>query len=241
MKLYHGTRASLLSKILDQGILPRNKRRSCWEHAPSHPSVVYLTDAYAPYFAAAAACDKEGEKLGLVVEIDSNRLDHSKLLPDEDALEQTNRGRDKVEGDMFQRNKHYRSIMSQYCNGEWETSLKVMGTCGHLGKIAPATITRVALIPTLYLMMWDASVGVMNYRWLGPKYRAQMARLFGDVPVDPPTEPFGDWQVPLSGHDVHIIVDGKLGPTTRLQFPDERQGWKAMREKLQQRNKENTS
>ncbi|MGW8177299.1 MAG: hypothetical protein ACWGQW_00660, partial [bacterium] len=63
MKLYHGTSARVARKAGQQGLKPRGKRKSNWD-VPSRSDLVYLTLAYAAYFAAVAS--KPKEKWGIV-------------------------------------------------------------------------------------------------------------------------------------------------------------------------------
>jgi methionyl-tRNA synthetase len=79
MKLYHGTDGRNIRRILRDGIHPRKiTRKNNWGHSvPSNPHAVYLTTAYAGYFAMLAS------KSGLlgIVEVDSDKLDEDLLRP----------------------------------------------------------------------------------------------------------------------------------------------------------------
>lgn len=203
MKLYHGTTASNLNSILDRGLMPRGKRDSRWDDNPSRADSVYLTDSYAPYFCFAGS---DAKQMGLVVEVDTERLNDERLLPDEDACEQIMRGKDDVKGDLQERVKHYRRLLHCYSGrGQWQISLKFLGTCAHHGKIFPRQITRIAVIPSSYLLFWDAQISRINYAILGAKYRAMTARLFGDPPeADARMDTW--WKMPME-HEV-IYLNG---------------------------------
>ena len=93
--LYHGTSTKYLDDILSKGITPRhNKGIGNWSGNPSHPLMVYLSDAYPVYFAQQSVnayneknCDSEkDEPVVLEVIVDTKRL-----YPDEDFLEQYHR------------------------------------------------------------------------------------------------------------------------------------------------------
>jgi hypothetical protein len=70
MKLYHGTSLRHLKSISDKGLVPRGARPSNWK-AASHDGSVYLSNAYALYFADQAQLDDEGL---LLVEVETDRL-----------------------------------------------------------------------------------------------------------------------------------------------------------------------
>ena len=60
MKLYHGTTEAVARKALREGLRTRSETGSTgnWQHTVSSPTDrVYLTEAYAPYFAHAAQPD----------------------------------------------------------------------------------------------------------------------------------------------------------------------------------------
>ena len=85
MILYHGTTSRHLDSIREHGLLPRyDERPTRWAENPSATDRVYLTNAYAVWFAWTAA--EAGEK-GVVVAVDVEEED---LVADEDYLAQTN-------------------------------------------------------------------------------------------------------------------------------------------------------
>ncbi|MCE5302613.1 MAG: hypothetical protein LLF97_05825 [Planctomycetaceae bacterium] len=84
MLLYHGTTATILNNILQEGIKPRGDRPSLWPDLPSRPDCAYMTDGYGFYFAVAV---QEYDKK-VVFEIDTDRLNQRLLLPDEDFVVQ---------------------------------------------------------------------------------------------------------------------------------------------------------
>lgn len=210
MKLYHGvTRTEFLNSILKRGIVPRGQKPGNWETAPSRSDCVYLTDAYAPYFGP------------LIVEIDVERLELKKLLPDEDAVEQTMRGKDGIEGTLEERAAIIRNQLHLYKDGQWEDSLKVLGTCAYRGKIHPSAISRIAVLPVKTQMFWDPVMVLLNYAICGHRYRMQMKRIFGDY-IEITDNERDDWQIPMVGHDVHQITGGMIVKTTHISAPDER-------------------
>lgn len=229
MKLYHGTSITVLDKILNRGLLPRGKRKGNWRDAPARADCVYLTNAYAPYFAIHTYDAQRRD--GVVLEIDTSLLEANKLLPDEDALEHAGRGTDTIPGSMFERVKHYRDRLELYNDGQWEASLDYMGTCAHLGKIPPGAITRVAIVPFDYHWFWDASISHLNYRFMGETYRKQMARLFGE-PMSDDDEAEGlfanRWKIPMD-HKIYEVVNRRLGKAIPIKHPDERPNLRPIR------------
>lgn len=197
--LYHGTSETVAQRALKAGLLPRSAHRngSNWTHSvESNPDTIYLSDAYAPYFAVAASdIPKDGtdefEEGGVeaaVIQIDVSKLDHFKLVPDEDVLEQSGRRYDNVKGKMKQRTRWYRTRLKQYRGTEaWLASLEAMGTCGHIGPIPVEAISRVAYwdlrnAPRFTFANMDAMICLANYRFVGDKYKNLTNQLF-DIPT----------------------------------------------------------
>lgn len=89
MKLYHGTHTEALEAILSDGIVPRLQSRTegTWHHLPSKPDCVYLTTAYALYYAIAAV-PEGSHACPAIIEIETEGLDESLLCPDEDFIAQ---------------------------------------------------------------------------------------------------------------------------------------------------------
>lgn len=177
MKLYHGTSARVARKAGQQGLKPRGKRKSNWD-VPSRSDLVYLTLAYAAYFAAAAS--KSKERWG-IVEVDVEPIN---LLPDEDFLEQATRDRSLCPlTDMNERTAWFRERLEGFWHHA-EDSLDALGNAAHPGKIPPSAITRVVLFdaskaPFLATMALDPSISILNYRFMSGKYVALTRALMG--------------------------------------------------------------
>lgn len=185
MKLYHGTSGVVARKALSEGITPRGRRKGNFVHTvESSPYHVYLTDAYAAYFSFNAA--KKGE--AAILEVETDLLHELNLNADEDVLEQAGRGVDGLNPtwEMRKRTEWYRRRLTSR-RFDWKASLNGMGTCTHFGIIPPSAITRVAFIDSdhpsvsrLRLMALDASISIMNYRFMEKKYKALNRWIFGD-------------------------------------------------------------
>jgi hypothetical protein len=92
MKLYHGCSETTARLVMEHGLLPRkfSKSKGNWKHTVnSNTNMVYLTAAYAPYFAVHATDIQKNERMA-IVEVDVDLLDHNKMFPDEDFVEQQN-------------------------------------------------------------------------------------------------------------------------------------------------------
>ena len=190
MKLYHGTSSRLLQDILAKGIRPRGRRAGNWTDYPSRSDMVYLTTAYPLYFAIHAA--RKDEK-SLILEIDTNLLDETKLYPDEDFLA------------LVTIHHHPEMILSTAHNyirrrlGQWQhlwaTSIEGMGNCCYKGIIPPGAITRYCLFDstrtTIAMMGMDPSISILNYTFCKHKYFGLVAWLFGDQPILPDEWPEG--------------------------------------------------
>jgi hypothetical protein len=199
MKLYHGTTSKHLDKILERGIEPRGQRRSNWPDAPSGQDRVYLSTAYAPYFAIQAT---RKPHYPIVIEIDTTKLNMLNLVADEDYLEQISRKWDTLRYDgittMEERTKYYREhALEVGIHDErmtvWE-SLKRLGNAAHIGTIPTAAISRIVKIdykkaPGISSVFLDPFISLWNYGIVGKKYRWYTGLLFGDPnPEDAPEE-----------------------------------------------------
>lgn len=183
MKLYHGTNGRRIPEILQHGIQPRGKKRGNWQRTvTSNPNAVYLTDAYALYFAMVAS--DNDLQLG-VIEVETDRMEEVLFLPDEDFLEQATR---KFEGNtkgrtMKQRTLWYRRHAWEY-QSKWELSLKHMGTCCYYDTILPRQITKAVVIDgkkrnDILAEVLDPTVTLLHYKFLGERYRSIVRWLVG--------------------------------------------------------------
>lgn len=199
MKLYHGTSEAVGKLALTEGLKTRGALgiKSNW-NVESHPDYVYLTIAYAAYFAATASMDEEDGFIGrlAIVEVDTSLLDDDTLHPDEDALEQGTRGESWVveaceaEGfnprSMEERTHWFRNNLYSFQHF-WKNSLEALGNCCHEGDIPPEAVTRVVFFdpksnPSILSMSMDPMISVLNYQIMGPQYEA-LVRWFFDPEV----------------------------------------------------------
>lgn len=200
MRLYHGTSAANVAKILKEGIKPRGKKKGNWEEHPSAPDRVYLTKAYAVYFACAAT--ENGGK-GAVIAVD---VDPAKLVADEDSLAQVDwadipemAGMSLAEKTRYwKKNAHLYPAMA-----EW--SLDNLGNAAHMGKIEPEEIE--AVVEFDIDKAWavsDPTISIMNYKLLGGGYEASLEE-FVESNGETLLSPYGDTAVNMgTGNIVHV-------------------------------------
>lgn len=192
MKLYHGTSARHLNKILRHGIKPRGSKSGNWDHSVlSHPDAVYMTSAYALYYALTAS----NGKAGVIIEIDTDKLNPFKLCPDEDFLAHATRKRfgDKSLNEVV---AFYRDDLERYAE-HWQDSIDHMGNCCYLDHVPVEAITRYALIgnSSEWIRWSDPTISIMNFKIMGDYYRALSKMLFGD-PVDYVDDGHGFYRLP---------------------------------------------
>ena len=195
MKLYHGTSSVSAMSALQRGILPRRLSKiSNWDHSVrSNEDCVYLTTAYAPYFAIQAA-DSNAGSLPAIIEIDTDLLDMDRLVPDEDALEQATRKTDDLPKSwtMERRTRYYRKNLIKFSE-HWEWSLKAIGNCAYMGTIPVEAITRVVVIDhikqnVLMYMSLDPSISILNFRFCNDKYIQLLNWIFNSEYQDTETD-----------------------------------------------------
>lgn len=151
--LCHGTSQEAAARILKEGITPRGGRAPNHPQTPSHPDCVYLTDAWALWYATLKGADPGCDR-GAVFEVDLKPLLDG-LLPDEDALGPWCDPRGVIEN-MAEGAGFFLNVICR--------SLYLNGTVAHRGPIPPSAIRRVAYIPHSSLLwlaatMWDDAAG----------------------------------------------------------------------------------
>jgi len=175
--LYHGTSGRHLDSILRDGLKPRSRKRGNWQSYPSIPGHVYLTEAYAGYFATVAA--KKGER-ALIVEVCLE--DDSRLYPDEDFIAQALAAKEKRTIDDF--HDHAVKCIAYY-RDYVQASLDGLGNASHRGVVPPSAISRYVLVDTkkqsdVIMLSLDPTISLMNYQFCGEKYRTINSWMFGD-------------------------------------------------------------
>lgn len=175
--LYHGTNLIQIPSIAQHGIEPRKDRKGNWEHSvKAHKERVYLTNAYALYYAQSACLDHYSADAAVVLELEGRDV-YSMCCADEDAVEQMTRGRDpepRNSWDVKRRTIYYRSRSHLIAAAP---SLDVLGTCAYKGTVHPSLVRRCAVlsqatVKELVLVGGiDPFVSIENYQIMGALYR----------------------------------------------------------------------
>jgi hypothetical protein len=184
MRLYHGTSSEHLDAILEHGLIPRGEQASNWTAASANDRV-YLTDAYAMYFAQSSR-KGSGEDL-VIVEIDTDLLpDLSALHADEDAawfVFQHGALEDQFMPPVGMTDRHEQAMhfsrilrpLAEFGIG-YEKSMDLLGNCTHEGAIPPSAITSIVRYSAADGPWWvsfhDPVISPLNYRFHGSEYRA---------------------------------------------------------------------
>lgn len=192
MIVYHGTSLTRWKKIKRDGLIPRGATgHSNWGHSiDSNPEMIYFTDAYAMHFCLNSIQQFKGKiDKGVIIEIDTDLLDQSLLMPDEDAIEQI--GRHTIddlpkEWNMIQRTKHYRDNIREYAAKglDFKWSMSALGTAAYRGIVPPEAFTRSAVINVkaaaeLSFTYMDCQISVLNYKFCQEKYKLLSKMIFG--------------------------------------------------------------
>ena len=182
--LYHGTSTQYLDDILAKGITPRHDKDSNWSDNPSHPLMVYLSDAYPVYFAQQSV-EVEGDDEPVVLEV---IVDTKRLYPDEDYLEQFTRidpsWRNTVEAtSMEYRTEWFKDNLTDY-KEHYVGSLYGLGNCCHKGLIKPKNIVRYSILDHNQILNYsDPTITLQNYQILGGRYRMISEKTMWEKPL----------------------------------------------------------
>lgn len=155
--------------------------------------MVYLTTAYAPYFAMMA----EGEGRPVVLEVDTTTLNADAFYPDEDFVAQAIR--EKTGLPLSEIHGAVRDSLDEYKEFA-AASLAALGNAAYRGAIPPQAIVRVCVVdyekqPASMMTACDPCISPLNYRFVGEKYRSLTAWLFGDRP---------DWDLGYGDNDQYL-------------------------------------
>lgn len=210
MLLYHGTSTQHLDRILAEGLQPRRVtgQKSNWEgDIESKPGFVYLSAAYAVYYAVEAAGEPHHP---VILQVD---WDHLELYPDEDFIAYHRSDGTveswQAEGALVDPSEHQEL---------WSLSLALSGN------VCTPAVPREAIlgyrvIPVegngglLFNTGVDAIPAENNYRYLGEYYRRCLAAYFEHDLVEMPDAVraiYEEDQRKLMGHEAFEQMETEL-------------------------------
>lgn len=215
MILYHGTSERHAELIIKEGLAGRKYTvmPSNFTEHPSHEEMVYLSNCYAPYFAAHTS-QQDGR--WAIIEVD---VTEENLLPDEDFLEQTSRHQQTVDGTLQERTRAFKKDLRNYDHLALE-SLMHLGTVAHDGRILSSEIQRVAFFDSsknmyLAIMAMDPTISILNHRIMGRHYETLTRWLFEP---DVTAEALHSMTWPLFDADQRQILDEKVQNRSGLEL-----------------------
>ena len=164
---------------------------------------MYLTSAYAPYFAM--NCVEVGEDMALLIEVDTGSLDTGSMLPDEDFITQAIvKVNNETIPDIHMSVRDTLENWSEFA----ADSVRLMGNIAYRGVVPASAITRYCLFDpkeqaALAWAACDPTISLLNYRFCGEKYRQMIAWLFGDR---------SDWQIGHGDNEQFFAMMDKMQP-----------------------------
>lgn len=120
----------------------------------------------------------------MIVEVATDRLNPSSLYPDEDFIAQALAHQMQLPLETV--HKRVRRTLANYQH-HTSDSVQALGNAAHKGAIPPEAITRYATVDgklqsSLFWIALDPCISLLNYRFMGPKYRSIIAWIMGDRP-----------------------------------------------------------
>lgn len=153
--------------------------------------MVYLSTAYAPFYALQAAGWIPDGRMALV-EVETDLLDKSRFHCDEDYMEQCLRNAKQAlvklrleNAGMKKRQLYVRRNLERW-QELWPGSLEYFGNICHKGKIEPSAITRIVAYgktdnPAATYLSNEPTITIANYKFCGGQYRALTQLLIGNT------------------------------------------------------------
>jgi hypothetical protein len=191
--IYHGTNEITARKAIKRGLLPREMSASKgnWLHrVSSNPEMVYLSVAYAPFYALQAVPPLAETRMA-IVEVDTKLLDESRFHCDEDYIERCLRDAKKAlqtlhleNAGIKKRQLYVRRNLHRW-HDLWPGSLEHLGNICYKGIIEPSAITRIVAydrkdnLSATYLSA-EPTITLANYKFCGGQYRALTQLLIGE-------------------------------------------------------------
>lgn len=187
--------------------------------------MVYLSLAYAPYYAVSAT--PNGERMALV-EVDTQKLEQGRIHPDEDYIEQCLRVATKalkqfrLENASLQKRQRFVRRHLDRWKGLWPGCLEHFGNICYKGQVEPSAITRIVVYsaaenPELTFLSMEPTITIQNYKFCGNQYRTLTKFFIGDE-INPedlamrvPAQMTGEPQyIELLARIKHMIANRKV-------------------------------
>lgn len=198
MRIWHGASQKVAAGALQTGLKPRGNSTSNWPTMPSRDDCVYLTSAFGPYYSSIFG-DGSAEITICLVEVDTDCLDQSCFLPDEDFLFQLvdDSSVDALKKLLLDEEtlefledepvspEWSKDVLEDY-QYLWTESISRMGNCAYQGEIPPEAISRViywkpprkSVLASMALL--DPTATLLNFLVVGEKYLAITKWLSGE-------------------------------------------------------------
>jgi len=162
MILYHGTSKRYADLIMKEGFKSRSEtKNSNWDHTiVSQEDFIYLTNAYAFYFAQAAAEDP----ICSIIQVEVNDDD---IFPDEDFIRQVNKIPNEV---------HIDIVDYMHCG---LLSLEHLGNCAVYPECIKILGRKDFNIKDM-IAYSDPSISLINYRLMKEYYKELIRRWWND-------------------------------------------------------------
>lgn len=177
--LYHATCPDLLNRLLINGIWPSEQvpgriNEKWWTGLPVSTQRVYLADHASPFYSIKRqerdGKDEDEIEQAAILKIDTDKLDHGLIEPDDDALETATRfvphhalvPELRCDADLrgateIERTLWFRDRLSEL-RAHLSTSLSALGQCTYRGRVPADAIRSAALIDLYELGLTNAAI-----------------------------------------------------------------------------------
>jgi hypothetical protein len=156
MLALHGTSRIYLDSILKNGLQPRGRKPGNWRTNCEGPTVtVHFTDLEekARFFVCRAALST-GVREGVIISFDTDKLDQSKLICDENWLDHKDMMTSKEPRYQCSFELRRKQIQRALKCKRWKESLKVTNLAAYKGVIPPEAIVDYTIVDATEVEYW---------------------------------------------------------------------------------------
>ena len=169
MKLYHGTSKKAAKEIMKNGFIPDKSYN--WK-VKSKSGYVYLSLAYAPFYAMASIDESTTERSLILVEVDEKNL-----YPDDDFIMY-------VLGKPVYTQEELDKINLKDFKQYYKESLNYLGNVSARPEKIKIISCR-TFDAKLFFSVYDLSITLINYKFMGDYYKALTKWIYeGNDPLD---------------------------------------------------------